>query len=174
MEMMTVRQLAEKHNVTYESMRKLLSKHAEALKGHIVTQDRTRYLDEWAIQFLEEERKKSKIVVIREDHTDEIARLSEEVEKLKAQLVAAQAELLTAQQARISALDRIVELQETERAALTMKEDLEKQKQETESLREQQKENDYVISKLMQERNEARAEADSYQKSWFGFYRKKP
>lgn len=177
LKLMTVKQLAEKHGVSYEAMRKLLSKHADALKGHIITQDRTRYVDEWGVKFLEDERMKSRIVVIREDHTDEIARLTEEVEQLKAQLMAAQGELVKAQDERLKAQSRIIELQDAHLDALAMRDDLDRKEQELDGIRreaaEQKAEDAAVISRLLQERDAAKAEADSYQRSWFGFYRKR-
>lgn len=177
LKLMTVKQLAEKHSVSYEAMRKLVDKHAETLKGHIITQDRTRYIDEWGVQFLEEERRKSRIVVIREDHTDEIAKLTEENEKLKAQLMAAQTELVKSKDAQLESQKRIIELQETAREALTMREDLERKEEEIEEIRKEaagrQADDEKVIAQLMQERNEARAEADSFRPSLFGFYRRK-
>ena len=183
MQMMTVKQLAQKHGVSYEAMRKTVDRNREALKGHVVTRDRTRYIDEEGIRILEEERRKSKVVVIREDHADEIARLTGEVEQLKAQLLAAQNEVIKAKDAQLEAQNRIIELQSTAQEALTMREDLEQAREEVDAIRreaaERKAEDAGVIGQLMQERNAAReeaaaakAEAASFRPSWFGFYRK--
>lgn len=173
MDYTTLKEFADQHGISYEAARKSFARYEADLEGHTITKDRTRMLDEYAVKFLEEKRRSNPVVVVNEDAREEIRKQAEEIESLKAQLLAAQNELLAAQQACLKVKDRVIELQETARAALIMKEDLERQKQETEDLREQQKENEYVIKTLMQERNEARAEADSYTKSLFGFYRRK-
>ena len=200
MELMTIKQFAEDQGISYEAVRKQVSRYSEELSGHILKQNRTQYLDEKAVEFLKERRRESPIVLQTMDQGEEISRLRDQVESLKAQLMTAQNELLKSQDERLKAQDRIIELQDEAKKTLedrarymALLEDNEaktKKLQETEDqlseiqkardddlqaleeIRRQRDDDQRLIEDLQKQRDEAVTESKSYYKSWFGFYRK--
>ena len=184
MELMTYAEFAKKNNVSYESVRKLASKHMKALQGHVVTQDRTRYLDAWAVNYLEEQRRKARLVVIHEDQRDEIEALQQQADELREKLEAATQKYTELMTAHIQTQQQLIEAQAAAMPALELREKLalrekELKEKDTELLDAQKKldelreEDGYIISTLRKERDEAKTEADSFRPSLFGFYRKK-
>lgn len=111
MELVTIKQFADSQGISYEAVRKQLQKYSEELSGHVIRKDRTRYLDEKAVEFLKERRRESPIVLQTIDQGEEIGRLQDQVESLKAQLVTAQNKLLEAQ-------ERVISLQEDRKSVV--------------------------------------------------------
>ena len=186
MNVMTVKQLADDQGVTYEAMRRLLARHSAELEGHIHVKDRTRFLDEFAVEFLKKRRRESPIVTIVEDQGARIEELQAQIESLRARLMAAQEELSKAQAARIEALEDVVALQNEVKLSLQArldydqvtaeKEAAEQQLQEQTALR-QKAELEAVEAKQLQEADqkqieELQAEIGRFKPSIFGFYRK--
>ena len=97
MEVMTLRQFADAEGVTYESVRRLVTKYAEDLGNHIYTKDNTRFLDEWALAFLREKRRQSPIIRVVEDRGEEIQALQDQIAALESQKAELTARLLAAQ-----------------------------------------------------------------------------
>ena len=179
MELVTIKQFADSQGISYEAVRKQLQKYSEELSGHVIRKDRTRYLDEKAVEFLKERRRESPIVLQTIDQGEEIGRLQDQVESLKAQLVTAQNKLLEAQERVISLQDEAQKALEDRARYTALLEDHEDQKrklQETsDQLRRVEADRDDAIQRaqdLQTERDEAVRESKSYYKSWFGFYRK--
>lgn len=200
-ELVTLKQYAEEHKISYEAVRKQVIRYAEELSDHIIKKDRTQYLDPWAVEFLTNRRRESPIVLMNMDQSEENERLKEEVESLRVKLMTAQNELLKEK-------DRIIELQDEakktleDRARYTalleeskakdekLKEaesreaDLSREieekdgqirtiQTETDDLRRQAEADRKTIEDLQKERDEALTEAQSFTRSIFGFYRKK-
>lgn len=179
MELVTIKQFADSQGISYEAVRKQLQKYSEELSGHVIRKDRTRYLDEKAVEFLQERRRESPIVLQTIDQGEEIGRLQDQVESLKAQLVTAQNKLLEAQERVISLQDEAQKALEDRARYTALLEDHEDQKrklQETsDQLRRVEADRDDAVQRaqdLQTERDEAVRESKSYYKSWFGFYRK--
>ena len=177
MELQTIRQYAKEHHVSYEAVRQTIKAHEKELEGHIVTQNGTRYLDEEAVDFLTQRRRKNVVVVRTEDREAEIQALKTELEKAKEQLAAAQTELLRAQQ-------RIIDIQAEQTPLIEARARYELQTEQLEETRTMLKEtrqeladlreaDTKIISDLMHARDEAQTEANSYQRTWFGLYPKK-
>ena len=159
MELVTLREYAKQQGVTYEAIRRQTHKYAEELAGHIIIKDRIKYLDETAQAFLLERRKASPIVLATMNQDEEIQQLQEQVKVLQGKLFEQQ--------------ERIITLTEESKAMLEVKvryemllTDSSKQKEKLEEL---QKEAD----EARRERDAAQAEASSFQRSIFGFYRKR-
>ena len=187
MELVTLKKYAEDQGISYEAVRKQVIRYAEELSGHIIKQDRTQYLDPWAVEFLTNRRRESPIVMMNMDQSEENERLKEQVEILKSQLMTAQNELLKAK-------DRIIDLQDEaqktieDRAKYTAlledskakDEKLKEAGDQIETLRKEKEEDQRKIEEirkeaddLRKERDEAQTEAQSFTRSIFGFYRKK-
>ncbi len=191
MDIITMREFAAQKGVTYEAIRRQVARHEEELRGHIVTKDRTKYLDEYAQKYLSEHRRLSPVVTKIEDNQGKVDELEQTVESLRARLLAAQDELLKAQQhvielqadreamleakAQHAALieenetmrERLRQSEEKEAAARADRDQLRRESEAREAQHAEQ------VRELEQERDQAKAEAGSFEKSWFGFYRKK-
>lgn len=179
MEIMTIKQFADSQGISYEAVRKQVVRYSDELSGHVIRKNRTQYLDEKAVEFLQERRRESPIVLQTIDQADEISRLQDQVESLKAQLVTAQNRLLEAQERVISLQDEVQKTLEDKARYTALLEDneaKEKKLQETEDqLRRVEADRDDAVQRaqdLQTERDEAVRESKSYYKSWFGFYRK--
>lgn len=201
MELVTLKQYAEEHKISYEAVRKQVIRYAEELSDHIIKQDRTQYLDPWAVKFLTERRRESPIVLMNMDQSEENERLKEEVESLRVKLMTAQNELLKEKDRIISLQDEAKKtledrarymalLEESKAKDEKLKEmtgqvgDLSRQieekdgqirtiQTETDDLRRQVEEDRKKIEDLSRERDEAQNEAQSFTRSIFGFYRKR-
>lgn len=85
--MISLKDYAAQRNITYEAVRKSVTRYKEELEGHIVVTDRTQYLDDEAVAFLDERRKKNPVVIIQQDKDEKIQRLEEEVDVLKSKVI---------------------------------------------------------------------------------------
>ena len=156
MELVSIREFAEMQMVSYEAVRRQTHTYAEQLKGHIIKKGRTQYLDNYAVEFLSEKRKENAVIESKRNYHLEIRSLQEELENYKIKLLEAQ--------------NKIISLQERQQAL------------ETENIRnnllleindENKKQMEQRLDTLQEKLEQAENEANSYQKSWFGFYRKK-
>ena len=92
---MTIKEYATTRNITYEAGRQAVIKAMPKLENHITKQGRIRILDDYAVKYLDDLRKGSRISVIRKESSDH----RETVEELQKQIIFLQ--------------NRIIELQET-------------------------------------------------------------
>ena len=152
MDLMTLKQFADEQGISYEAVRRAVKRHEDKLTGHVIENDGVRYLDEEAVRILKERRRESPIIVQTMDQGEEIRELRAQIESLRAQLMQAQNELL-------SSKDRIIALQDELKAGI-------EDKTKYQLLLTDHEEQGKQIEEL-------RKEADSYEKSWFGFYRKR-
>jgi len=194
MDVRSIKQFAEEQNVSYEAIRRQIVKYSDELKDHIVRKNRTQYLDEWAINFLKEKRKESPIVLMNMDQNEEIEALKAQVDLLKSKLLVAQDQIISLQDETKKAIESQVRytalLEDNEAKAKRLKEaesreadlsrEIEKKddqirtiQTEAEDLRKKSEEDQKTIEDLQKERDEAQAEAQSFTRSIFGFYRKR-
>lgn len=200
MEVMTLREIAEKLDVSYESIRRQVVRYDKELSGHISRQGKTQYLDAEGFEFLKNRRRASPVIVKHDDRTEELKNLREEAESLKQKLIDAQNQMLAMQNRIISLQDEVKEgleakasyhllLEEktkaeekiadmTEQVAEirserdAIKEEKDAQQAQIFSLQAESESQRATIDSLTQERDAAIEESQSYHKSWFGFYRK--
>lgn len=86
--MISLKDYAAQKNVTYEAIRRQVSRYKEELEGHIVMDGRQQFLDDEAVAFLDERRQKNPVILYQQSKDDEIAALKEEREKLSLKLAA--------------------------------------------------------------------------------------
>lgn len=91
--MISMREYATLHDISYEAVRKQVKRYETELKGHISKVGRTNYLDDEAVAFLDEKRSKNPVVIIDEEKKDQIQRLSDENKHLLIKIVQLQDEL---------------------------------------------------------------------------------
>lgn len=178
--MVTLKQFAHAEGISYEAVRKQVVKYADALDGHVVKQDRTQYLDEYAVEFLKDRRKESPIILQNVDQKEEIDQLTREIETLRGRLLSAQEKIISLQEESRPLLeakvkyDGLLEVHEVQKARLKEAEETAaRERERAEDLRRQREDDQRTIEDLKRERDAAETEAKSFQKSIFGFYRKK-
>lgn len=91
--MISMREYATLHDISYEAVRKQVKRYETELQGHIAKVGRTNYLDDEAVAFLDEKRSKNPVVIIDEEKKDQIQRLSDENKQLLIKIVQLQDEL---------------------------------------------------------------------------------
>ena len=96
--MITIKDYARGRGISYEAARQQISRYMERevdgfrLADHISKVDRTQYLDDEAVAFLDERRAKNPVVIQQEERDETIDRLRAEVDLLQKRLIAAQDE----------------------------------------------------------------------------------
>lgn len=205
--MITMKEYADMHKISYEAIRKQVDRYRADLEGHIISQGRLRFLDDEAVEFLNARRRENSVVIYNSQRTEEEERVKAELDALKIRFMALQEKLLESQ-------NRELQLQKTEALYLALQQshdtaihDLETERakriedsrviakmeseaivahQEADKLKEQIAQGaeavsarDSRISELQEkvehltsERDEAQKDSDSYQRTWFGLYRK--
>ena len=173
MELVTLKQFADDQGITYEAVRRQVIRHADKLQGHIVKKDRTQYLDDEAVKILKERRRENRIVMQTIDQSDEIGRLTDQLESLKAQLMTAQNELLKEKDRIISLQGELREGIEERTKYAALLEDAQDKERRLAEAEKQLSADKETIDSLRRERDSAQKDAQAFQKSFFGFYRKK-
>ena len=96
--MITIKDYAKGRGISYEAARQQISRYMERevdgfrLADHISKVDRTQYLDDEAVSFLDGRRAKNPVVIQQEERDETIDRLRAEVDLLQKRLIAAQDE----------------------------------------------------------------------------------
>ena len=201
MGLMTIKQFAESQNVTYEAVRKQIVSYGEELKEHIIRNGRTQYLDEWAVEFLTKRRRENPVILLSQDKDETIELLKSQIETLRVQLMTAQNELLKEKDRIIELQDEVKKNLEAHVRYTALLEDnktkenklkeaeeqitelhhgreadqltIETIQKEADDLRKKFEEDQNTIEDIQKERDEAQIEAQSFKRSFLGFYRKK-
>lgn len=201
MNVVSLKDYAAQKNVSYEAVRQQVVRYKDDLAGHVIRDGRQQLLDEDAVAFLDAKRMKNPVAIIQMDKDERIEALEAQVKALlaktadQADRISALAEwkadksllIAEAEQSRLA-----LQTAQNERAALqhdydqaietieqTRKEAAQSRQEALEATeRETQTQNLLDDERAAREAAEAeaaklRAEANSYKKSIFGFYRKK-
>ena len=103
--MVTLKEYAEKKSISYEAVRKQVSRYREELGNHIKKEGRTQYLDDWAEEFLDD-RRASNVVVMYEHAKDE------RIEELEQQNQNLRLKVMELQEKIIARDEKLFEMQE--------------------------------------------------------------
>lgn len=76
--MISIKDYAKQKNVSYEAVRKQLVRYKDELQSHITTKNRMRFLDDYAVNFLDQKRASSPIIIVQMDKDEEIECLKNE------------------------------------------------------------------------------------------------
>ena len=76
--MISIKEYAKSKGVSYEAIRKQIIRYEKDLTGHIIKKNRTQFLDNEAVAFLDEKRINNPVVIYEKNKDDEIERLQEE------------------------------------------------------------------------------------------------
>lgn len=127
--MISLKDYASQKNVSYEAVRKQVVRYKEDLGAHIVMDGKQQFLDEEAVAFLDDKRKRNPVIVYEAAKDDEIERLKAENRALLLKL--------TEKQEKIEVLqDRLLELQEAPVLLLTAQNEAAAATAEVEQLRD--------------------------------------
>jgi len=148
--MMSIADYARTRRISQTAVRKQIARYEEELKEHIFATNRRRMLDDVAISFLDSHRMSRDIII---EQADEVVRQELEESKKKIELM---------NEKMMKLYEAIVTLQQENRELIASSTKssllLEMKTEESESLKSQME--------------EAKKEAESYQKTVFGLYRK--
>ena len=184
--MMTMRQFARQQNVSYEAIRAMVAGHKDALGDHSKVENRTNFLDDYAVNYLTAKRKESPVVIVNEGREEEIADLKRQIDQLKGQIAEIQEDRNRAQY-KVNELmeEKNAALEERTKCQLVMKEyesmkdkydDALMKATAAEARREVDQERIEELKadreRLQQERDDAMKETQSYKRTWFGLYRR--
>lgn len=110
--MITLKDYAKEHNISYEAVRRSVNRYKEDLEGHIHIEGRTQYLDDEAIEFLDTKRQQNPVVIINQDKDEELERLRSEREALLIRIAELQDSLLKEKDKVAMLQERNIELLE--------------------------------------------------------------
>jgi len=116
--MTSIKDYAKQKNISYEAVRKQVRRYQKELEGHISRTNRTQYLDDEAVAFLDQKRAESPIIILESSKDEEIQRLSLEnkalllkVADLQEQLLSEKDQVKQLQQEKIALLEHVNEEQ---------------------------------------------------------------
>lgn len=147
----SIKDYAKSKNVSYEAIRSQIKRFSKELDKHIYKIKKTRYLDEYAINFLDERRKDNPIIILEENKEEEIQRLKQENENLKSMLLQTQ--------------NKIISLQEEKTLYL-------EEKAKYNLLLDQKEKQDEEIKELKEDIQDKEKELSRYHKTILGLYKK--
>lgn len=116
----SIKDYAKSRKITYEAARQQVKRYEKELQGHIHRQNRTQYLDDYAVGLLDDHRQQNPVVVVNQDRDAELEQLRSENKTLLQQVAMLQDKLLTAHESAIEAAKQTVLLDaaQADKAAL--------------------------------------------------------
>lgn len=116
----SIKNYAKSRKITYEAARQQVKRYEKELQGHIHRQNRTQYLDDYAVDLLDDHRQQSPVVIVNQDRDAELEQLRAENKTLLQQVAMLQDKLLAAQESAIEAAKQTVLLDaaQADKAAL--------------------------------------------------------
>lgn len=112
--MLSMKDYAKQKNISYEAVRKQVARYKKELEGHIFKKDRTQFLDDYAIDFLEQKRATNPVVIYEVAKDEEIERLKKENDSYLKKIAALQEQLLL-QKDQMGALEAAKQIAEKEK-----------------------------------------------------------
>lgn len=173
MEVVSLRQFADSNNISYEAVRKQVIRYQKELEGHIVKDGQTQYLDDEAVKFLKERRKKNPVILANLSQEEEIQNLKEQLSAVKDALISVQEQLTKAKDDLLKEKDRVITLQDNAVKYNILLEDNQAKDDQIAELKQEAEDLRTESESLRKEKEAAEADAQSFRKSIFGFYRKK-
>lgn len=93
--MISIKEYAEKHGITYEAVRKQVKRYAGDLEGHIIVANKTQMLDEEAERYLDEKRAGNPVAAYSTERADELERLKDNNMLLLAKIAELQDQIIS-------------------------------------------------------------------------------
>lgn len=162
-DMIKLQDFAKQCGVTDRAIQKQLKKHEEALTGHFERQGANgTWLDEYAQNFLRSNMVKKTVAIADQSQLKEI-------ERLKAELKAAQDELILKNQLLINSQNEVLKITANREEEIKAAEDKLKLEMESQRREAENKLKEHYLGEV----KDLQRKLEQYQPTWFGFYRKK-
>lgn len=110
--MITLKEYAKNNSISYEAVRKQVVRYKEELGEHLIKQDRTQYLDDIGVEFLDGKRAASPIIVMEHDKDRQLEELRAQLNEEKAKNDRLKDQIILLQNQKIDDTKRIGELRE--------------------------------------------------------------
>lgn len=167
--MISFKEYATEHRISYEAVRKQVSRYEKELAGHIEKRNRKQYLDDYAVKFLDERRNSNVVAVLSDDIKNEAARneeLQEENKQLLYKIAQLEEQLRDAEkdQGKMALIEANIKKLEASHETISAE-----NKELTTKVAQLEKDKEY----LAKENAALEQERDSYVPSIFGLFRKK-
>lgn len=92
--MISLKDYAKNNGISYEAVRQQVKRYKVELQDHIYKENKTQFLDEEAVIFLDEKRKKNPVHVIQQEKNEELEVLRAENKSLLVQIAELQNQLI--------------------------------------------------------------------------------
>ena len=92
--MVSIAEYAKQKQISYQAVNQQIKRYQKELKGHISKQGKTRFLDDEAVEFLNQKRKENPVTIVQDGRTERIDELEEQVRMLTAKIVDLQDRLI--------------------------------------------------------------------------------
>lgn len=79
---LTLKEYSKEQNISYEAVRQSVNRYKEDLKDHIIKINKTQYLDNYAIKFLNDKRKINPVIIYELNKDEKIKALEEENKRI--------------------------------------------------------------------------------------------
>lgn len=152
--MKSLKDYANEHRISYEAVRKQVVRYEKELEGHITKQGKKQFLDDYAVNFLDERRNNNVVTVLSEDIQTESAKAAEYQKKYE------------------KALERIIQLEEENKKGIEAVAKLQLIEANHEELKAEREELTTKVVQLEKDKEYLEKEAASYKKTIFGLYKK--
>lgn len=111
--MISFKEYADSHRITYESVRKQVKRYKQELAGHITVQNRKQYLDDYAVEFLNKRRNKNTVTILNAEAEAESVKneeLQAENKQLLYKIAQLQEQLLEAEKEKVKGIEAFAKL----------------------------------------------------------------
>lgn len=92
--MVSIAEYAKEKQISYQAVNQQIKRYQKELKGHIQKKGKTRFLDDEAVEFLNQKRKDNPVTVVQEGRVERITELEDQVKVLTARIVDLQDRLI--------------------------------------------------------------------------------
>ena len=152
--MKSLKDYANEHRISYEAVRKQVVRYEKELEGHITKQGKKQFLDDYAVNFLDERRNNNVVTVLSEDIQTESAKAAEYQKKYE------------------QALERIIQLEEENKKGIAAVAKLQLIEADHADLKTEKEELTTKVVQLEKDKEYFEKEASSYKKTIFGLYKR--
>lgn len=163
MNVISLKDYAKRHNISYEAVRKQVSRFKNELSEHIIQDGKQQLLDEEAVAFLDARREKNPISIIQQDKDDTISALEAENKNLLHQIVVLQNELLREKDQRIALSEKAAKIALLEKSRIETEKALESVTNEKNEFHARAEAAEGVNNALVEQADEAKQRAEELQ-----------
>jgi hypothetical protein len=110
--MISLKEYAQKKNISYEAVRKQVNRYRNELGDHLYKKDRTQYLDEDGEAFLDQKRASNPVILVEHDKDEQIEDLTRQNESLRVKIMELQDQLIKSKDQLLERDQQLIELKD--------------------------------------------------------------